>query len=86
MSNNRPDDISRRMMRVALPAGLFVNVLLALYAWAERSLSIFAVYTIAAWAAGSIGFIAGFLSRVAPLYAGANGACGGLAVRRLEGN
>jgi len=61
MSNNRPGDVSRRMIRVALPAGFFVNALLALYAWAERSLSIFAVYTMVAWAAGSIGFIAGFL-------------------------
>lgn len=61
MSNNRPDDVSRRMMKVALPTGFFVNALLALYAWAERSLSIFAVYTMVAWAAGSIGFIAGFL-------------------------
>jgi hypothetical protein len=60
MSNKRTD-ISWSLMRITLFVGFFVNILLALYAWAERSLSIFAVYTLVAWAAGSVGFIAGFL-------------------------
>jgi hypothetical protein len=60
MSNNRPD-VSGRLLTMTLAVGFFVNVLLALYAWAERSLSIFAVYTMVAWAAGSVGFISGFL-------------------------
>lgn len=60
MSNNRPD-VARPLMRGTLAFGFSVNVLLAVYALAERSLSIFAVYTLVAWAAGAIGFIVGFL-------------------------
>ena len=52
---------SRRMLVTTLVVGSFGTVFVALYAWAERSLSIFVVDSLVSLGAGALGFAAGFL-------------------------
>jgi hypothetical protein len=62
MSGNvRRGGASRRMLIVTLVVGSFGTVFLALYAWTERSLSVFVVDSLVSLGAGALGFAAGFL-------------------------
>jgi hypothetical protein len=49
------------MLAVTVVAGSFGSVVLALYAWTGRSLSVFVIDSIVSLGAGALGFAAGFL-------------------------
>lgn len=59
--SERRGGASRRMLITTLVVGSFGTIFVALYAWAERSLSIFVVDSLVSLGAGALGFAAGFL-------------------------